>query len=398
MYNILIAKYGEIGVKGKNRYIFENKLIRNIKNMLKSIGEFNVYKEYGRIYIDVDDSNYKMAMNEVRKVFGVVGVCPAIKKEKDYDILKETALFMLKNKVNEGVKTFKIASKRGDKSFKLTSQEMSIDIGGYVLSQINISKDIDDLDVKVDVRNPDVIITCEYRNEHILVYADSISGFGGLPLGTNGKAMTLLSGGIDSPVASWLVAKRGVDIEAVHFHSYPFTNERSQEKVRELAKILSKYCGPIKLHMVNILDIQKAIAENCNEEETTILSRRFMMRIAKEIGQKRYCDALITGESIGQVASQTMQGITCTNAVVDIPVFRPLIAMDKVEIIKIAEEIGTYETSIIPEADCCALFSPKKPVTKPRLERLEKSESKLDVEGLIKSAIDSSVMEIIEFL
>lgn len=391
MYNILIAKYGEIGVKGKNRYIFENKLIRNIRNMLKSIGEFNVYKEYGRIYIDVNDSNYKVAVEEVRKVFGVVGVCPAIKREKDYDILKETALLLLREKINVGAKTFKIASKRGDKSFKFTSQEMSIDIGGYVLSNINNE------DISVDVRNPDVTITCEYRNEHILVYADSISGFGGLPLGTNGKAMTLLSGGIDSPVASWLVAKRGVDIEAVHFHSYPFTNERSQEKVRELAKILSKYCGPIKLHMVNILEIQKAIAKNCNEEETTILSRRFMMRIAEEIGVKRYCDALITGESIGQVASQTMQGITCTNAAVNIPVFRPLIAMDKIDIIKTAENIGTYETSIIPEVDCCSLFSPKKPVTKPRLERIEKSESKLDVDGLIKSAIDASVMEVISY-
>lgn len=391
MYNILIAKYGEIGVKGKNRYIFENKLIRNIRNMLKSIGKFNVYKEYGRIYIDVDDSNYEEVMNEVRKVFGVVGVCPAMKREKDYQVLKVTALLMLEEKVKNGAKTFKIQSKRGDKSFPMTSQEMSIDIGGYVLTNIN------NPDVSVDVRNPEVKITCEYRNEHTLVYADSVEGYGGLPIGTNGKAMTLLSGGIDSPVASWLVAKRGVDIEAVHFHSYPFTNERSQEKVRELAKILSKYCGPIKLHMVNTLDIQKAIAENCNEEETTILSRRFMMRIAEKIGQSRYCDAIITGESIGQVASQTMQGLVCTNASVSVPVFRPLIAMDKIDIIKIAEEIGTYETSIIAEADCCSLFSPKKPVTKPRLEKIEKSEEKLDVEALIDSAIEKSVVETISY-
>lgn len=391
MYNILIAKYGEIGVKGKNRYIFENKLIRNIRNMLKSIGKFNVYKEYGRIYIDVDDSNYEEVMNEVRKVFGVVGVCPAMKREKDYQVLKDTALLMLEEKVKNGAKTFKIQSKRGDKSFPMTSQEMSIDIGGYVLTTLN------NPDVSVDVRNPEVKITCEYRNEHTLVYADSVEGYGGLPIGTNGKAMTLLSGGIDSPVASWLVAKRGVDIEAVHFHSYPFTNERSQEKVRELAKILSKYCGPIKLHMVNTLDIQKAIAENCNEEETTILSRRFMMRIAEKIGQSRYCDAIITGESIGQVASQTMQGLVCTNASVSMPVFRPLIAMDKIDIIKIAEEIGTYETSIIAEADCCSLFSPKRPVTKPRLEKIEKSEEKLDVEALIDSAIEKSVVETISY-
>jgi len=391
MYNILIAKYGEIGVKGKNRYLFENKLIRNIRNMLKSIGDFNVYKEYGRIYIDVDDSNYLQVMDEVRKVFGVVGVCPAVKREKDYEVLKETALALLIEKVESGIRTFKIASKRGDKTFKLTSQEMSIDIGGYVLTKLNNPQ------VKVDVKKPGVTITCEYRNEHTLVYADSVAGYGGLPLGTNGKAMCLLSGGIDSPVSSWMVAKRGVDIEAVHFHSYPFTNERSQEKVRDLARILSKYCGPIKLHMVNILDIQKAIAEKCNEEETTILARRFMMRIAQEIGESRYCTALVTGESIGQVASQTMNGLYCTNASVSVPVFRPLIAMDKVDIIRLAEEIGTYETSIIPETDCCSLFSPKKPVTKPRLERIEKSETKLNVEELVKSAIENSVMETISF-
>lgn len=391
MYNILIAKYGEIGVKGKNRYIFENKLIRNIRNMLKSIGTFNVYKEYGRIYIDVDDTNYLQVAKEVAKVFGVVGVSPAIKGEKSYDELKKLALYMLEENIKSGIKTFKIASKRGDKEFPMTSQEMSIDIGGYVLSNLK------DGEVSVDVKNPDVVITCEYRKEHILVYSYSIDGFGGLPLGTNGKAMTLLSGGIDSPVASWLIAKRGVDIEAVHFHSYPFTNERSQEKVRELARILSRYVGPIKLHMVNILDIQKEIAMKCNEEETTILSRRFMMRIAEEIGRKRYCDSLITGESIGQVASQTMQGIVCTNAAVSMPVFRPLISTDKVEIIDIAEKIGTYETSILPETDCCALFSPKKPVTKPRLERIERSEMKLDVEGLIRDAIEKSTMEEISY-
>lgn len=391
MYNILIAKYGEIGVKGKNRYIFENKLIKNIRNMLKPIGAFNVYKEFGRIYIDVTEENYAEVMDEVRKVFGVVGVSPAIKEEKDYEILKKNALRMLERKIEEGAKTFKIASKRGDKSFPLTSQEMSKDIGGYVLSTL------DNPNIKVDVRNPDVVITCEYRNEHVLAYADAVAGYGGLPLGTNGKAMTLLSGGIDSPVASWLIAKRGVDIEAVHFHTYPFTNERSQEKVRELARILSKYCGPIRLHMVNTLEIQKAIAENCNDEETTILSRRFMMKIAEEIGKERHCNALITGESIGQVASQTMQGIVCTNAAVSLPVFRPLIAMDKIDIIRLSEEIGTYETSIIPEEDCCSLFAPKKPVTKPKLERIERGESRLDVEALIKDAIENSVLETIEF-
>lgn len=390
MYNILIVKYGEIGVKGKNRYIFENRLIRNIRNMLKPIGKFNVYKEYGRIYVDLEDYDYEEVIEEVRKVFGIVGVCPGVRAKKDYDTLKEIALEMLEEKIEAGYKTFKVESRRGDKSFRLTSQEMSMDIGGYLLSKVG-----DKIDV--DVRNPEVKIKCEYREFHTMVYSDTISGYGGLPLGTNGRAMSLLSGGIDSPVATWMVAKRGMEVEAVHFHSYPFTSERSQEKVKDLAKILAKYCGRVRLHKVNILEIQKAIGENCNEEEATILSRRFMMRIAQRLSEKRHCDALITGESIGQVASQTIQGLTCTNAVVDLPVFRPLIAMDKSDIVDIAKKIGTFETSIIPEEDCCSVFSPRKPVTKPRLEKIEKSETALDIEGLVQDAIDKIEVEDIEF-
>lgn len=390
VYNILIVKYGEIGVKGKNRYIFENRLIRNIRNMLKPIGKFNVYKEYGRIYVDLEDYDYEEVIEEVRKVFGIVGVCPGVRAKKDYDTLKEIALKMLEEKIDDGYKTFKVESRRGDKSFRLTSQEMSMDIGGYLLSKVG-----DKIDV--DVRNPEVKIKCEYREFHTMVYSDTIPGYGGLPLGTNGRAMSLLSGGIDSPVATWMVAKRGMEVEAVHFHSYPFTSERSQEKVKDLAKILAKYCGRVRLHKVNILEIQKAIGENCNEEEATILSRRFMMRIAQRLSEKRHCDALITGESIGQVASQTIQGLTCTNAVVNLPVFRPLIAMDKSDIVDIAKKIGTFETSIIPEEDCCSVFSPRKPVTKPRLEKIEKSEMSLDIEKLVQDAIDGIEVEDIEF-
>ncbi|MGO1041706.1 tRNA uracil 4-sulfurtransferase ThiI [Clostridioides difficile] len=390
VYNILIVKYGEIGVKGKNRYIFENRLIRNIRNMLKPIGKFNVYKEYGRIYVDLEDYDYEEVIEEVRKVFGIVGVCPGVRAKKDYDTLKEIALKMLEEKIDAGYKTFKVESRRGDKSFRLTSQEMSMDIGGYLLSKVG-----DRIDV--DVRNPEVKIKCEYREFHTMVYSDTIPGYGGLPLGTNGRAMSLLSGGIDSPVATWMVAKRGMEVEAVHFHSYPFTSERSQEKVKDLAKILAKYCGRVRLHKVNILEIQKAIGENCNEEEATILSRRFMMRIAQRLSEKRHCDALITGESIGQVASQTIQGLTCTNAVVNLPVFRPLIAMDKSDIVNIAKKIGTFETSIIPEEDCCSVFSPRKPVTKPRLEKIEKSELSLDIEKLVQDAIDGIEVEDIEF-
>lgn len=390
MYNILIVKYGEIGVKGKNRYIFENKLVKNVKNILKPIGKFNVYKEYGRIYVDLDGYDYEEVVEEVKKVFGIVGVCPAVRAEKDYNLLKELALKMLEEKIEQGYKSFKVDSRRGDKDFKLTSQEMSLDIGGYLVSQVKDK-------IAVDVRNPEVKIHCELRQNHVMVYSDTIPGYGGLPLGTNGRAMSLLSGGIDSPVASWMVAKRGMELECIHFHSYPFTSEKSQEKVRDLAQILSKYCGRVRLHKVNMLEIQKAIGLNCKDEEMTIISRRFMMRIAERVAESRHCDALVTGESIGQVASQTIQGLTCTNASVKMPVFRPLIAMDKTEIIEVAQKIGTFETSILPEEDCCTVFSPKKPVTKPKLDRIEKSENKLDVEKLIQDAIDNIEVEDIEF-
>ena len=390
MYNILIVKYGEIGVKGKNRYIFENKLIKNVKNILKPIGKFNVYKDYGRIYVDLDGYDYEEVVEEVKKVFGIVGVCPAVRAEKDYNLLKELALKMLEEKIEQGYKSFKVDSRRGDKDFKLTSQEMSLDIGGYLVSQVKDK-------IAVDVRNPEVKIHCELRQNHVMVYSDTIPGYGGLPLGTNGRAMSLLSGGIDSPVASWMVAKRGMELECIHFHSYPFTSEKSQEKVRDLAQILAKYCGRVRLHKVNMLEIQKAIGLNCKDEEMTIISRRFMMRIAERVAESRHCDALVTGESIGQVASQTIQGLTCTNASVKMPVFRPLIAMDKTEIIEVAQKIGTFETSILPEEDCCTVFSPKKPVTKPKLDRIEKSENKLDVEKLIQDAIDNIEVEDIEF-
>lgn len=390
MYNILIVKYGEIGVKGKNRYLFENKLIKNIKNMLKPIGTFNVYKEYGRIYVDLEDYDYEEIIEEVRQVFGIVGVCPAVRGEKSYENLKELALKMLEEKIEQGYKSFKVESRRGDKSFELNSQQMSLDIGGYLVYNV---KDR----IAVDVRNPEVKIKCELRENHVMVYSDTVAGYGGLPLGTNGRAMSLLSGGIDSPVASWMVAKRGMELECVHFHSYPFTSEKSQEKVRDLAQILAKYCGRVRLHKVNMLEIQKEIGLKCKEEEMTIISRRFMMQIAQRLADKRHCEALVTGESIGQVASQTIQGLTCTNAAVSIPVFRPLIAMDKTEIIEIAQKIGTFETSILPEEDCCTVFSPKKPVTKPRLERIERSESALDVEKLIEDAIANVEVEDIEF-
>jgi len=248
--------------------------------------------------------------------------------------------------------------------------------------------------LKVDVRTPQVKVEAELREEACVAYLERIAGYGGLPLGTNGKAMVLLSGGIDSPVAGWMVAKRGVDLELMHYHSYPFTSERSKEKVEELARILTSYCGRLRMNSINLLPIQKQINEHCREEEMTIISRRFMMKIAQKVAISRRCDALATGESIGQVASQTIQGLTVTNASVDIPVFRPLIAMDKSEIVDMAKKIGTFETSIIPEEDCCTVFLPKKPITKPKLEKIMLSEQNLDIEKLIDEAIEN--MEVID--
>lgn len=391
MYNIVIARHGEIGVKGQNRYVFENKLVKNIKNSLKEIGKLNVYKDHGRIYIDIEDYDYESIIEEARKVFGIVSLSPAIKVENDYEKLKEICVKLMDEKLEyEDIKTFKVEAKRGDKSFRLTSPEMSIDLGGYVLSNIKNK-------IGVDVHNPEIRLAAEIRSDCAIAYIDKIDGYGGLPLGTNGRAMALLSGGIDSPVATWMVAKRGVDIEVIHYHSYPFTSEKAKEKVQDLARILSKYCGKIRMHSVNILPIQKEINANCREEEMTIISRRFMMKIAERVARLRYCDALVTGESIGQVASQTIQGLNVTNSAVNIPVFRPLIAADKTEIVAVAKKIGTFETSIIPEEDCCTVFLPKHPVTKPKLEKIELSESKLDIEKLIEEAIESMEVEEIEF-
>ncbi|MCT4585731.1 MAG: tRNA 4-thiouridine(8) synthase ThiI [Peptostreptococcaceae bacterium] len=383
MYNIIVVRYGEIAVKGRNRYMFEDKLVTNIKNSLKDVGNVKVYKGDGRLYIDVDDFNYMDIVEEAKKVFGVFSLSPAIKGKRDFEILKENAKRVLEDKIDmDDIKTFKVESKRPDKSFKLKSPEMSREIGGFLLS--NFSDD-----VSVNVRKPDATIFAEMRKDCSIVYADKIDGFGGLPLGTNGKALLLLSGGIDSPVAGFLIGKRGVEIEAIHFHSYPFTNEKSQEKVRDLARILAKYCGKITMHKANILPVQKQINKNCEESHMTIISRRFMMRIANQLAKKIGANALITGESIGQVASQTMQGLNATNAVIDMPAFRPLIGTDKSEIIDIAKAIKTYETSIIPEEDCCTVFLPKKPVTKPRLEKIERLEESLDIDSLVNEVLEN---------
>jgi len=386
--NVVVIRYGEIMLKGKNKRFFEDKLVSQIRHALSDLGKLRVYKAHSRIYIDVESYNVNDITDRAKRVFGVVSLSVAKRFEVDMDKIKEIALDELKDRISENnnIKTFKVESKRGDKSFPMQSLEISREVGGYLLENME--------NISVDVHNPDVSIQVEVRDK-AFVFSNKINGFGGLPLGTNGKALLLLSGGIDSPVAGWLVGKRGVDIEAIHFHSYPFTSERAKEKVIDLAKILSSYCGKFKLYSINLLPIQKEINEKCPEEEMTILSRRFMMKIAERVGVANNCDALVTGESIGQVASQTVKSLYVTNESVVMPVFRPLIAMDKVDIIDLAYKIGTYETSILPFEDCCTVFLPKHPVTQPKLEKIIKSESKLDVEELINAAIEDMEVEII---
>ncbi len=388
MENVVVIRYGEIMLKGKNKRFFEDKLVSQIRHALSDLGKLRVYKAHSRIYIDVESYNVNDITDRAKRVFGVVSLSVAKRFEVDMDKIKEIALDELKDRISENnnIKTFKVESKRGDKSFPMQSLEISREVGGYLLENME--------NISVDVHNPDVSIQVEVRDK-AFVFSNKINGFGGLPLGTNGKALLLLSGGIDSPVAGWLVGKRGVDIEAIHFHSYPFTSERAKEKVIDLAKILSSYCGKFKLYSINLLPIQKEINEKCPEEEMTILSRRFMMKIAERVGVANNCDALVTGESIGQVASQTVKSLYVTNESVVMPVFRPLIAMDKVDIIDLAYKIGTYETSILPFEDCCTVFLPKHPVTQPKLEKIIKSESKLDVEELINAAIEDMEVEII---
>lgn len=389
MFNTIIIRNGEVAIKGENRPVFEKKLITNIKKALygMQIQGYKVYKGEGRIYIDADPEIMDQVIEKVRNVFGVVTLSPAIKAEKGYEKLKEMCLEVFEDAIANGeYKTFKMDVKRQNKSFHMTSPEMTKDIAGYILSKHGDK-------IGVDVFKPELTVYAEFRDNLNIVYARKIDGAGGMPVGINGKVATLLSGGIDSPVATYLASKRGLEIEAVHFHSFPFTSEKSMQKVEQLAKIVSLYTGSIKIHMVNLLPVQKEIAEKCPEELMTILSRRFMMRIAERIANQTGCGALVTGESIGQVASQTIEGLTATNDVVrTMPVIRPLISFDKEDIIKIARNIETFETSIIPEEDCCTVFLPKRPATKPKLEKIYKAEEALDIEKLVSEAIENSTV------
>lgn len=382
--NIFIVRCGEVALKGMNKPYFERMLVDRIRKNLKEFDGVDVKRHEGLIFVRAEKPlDKEQLIRQISKVFGVASISPAVEAPSNLDDIGEEAVkYMMELIETKGIKTFKVEAKRADKNFPVKSPDIGRIIGAKVLIGCKV--------LKVDVHNPDVYLYVDVRHDKTYIYQQKIAGFGGLPLGTNGKGMVLLSGGIDSPVAAWMMAKRGMLLEAVHFHSYPYTSPRAQEKVEDLARIVASYCGNFKMHVINLLPIQEQIVQNCPEEETTILVRRFMMRIAEKIAEKNKAMMLITGENLGQVASQTAEALVVTDACVKMPVMRPLIAMDKVDIMEKAEEIGTFETSIQPYEDCCTVFLPKHPTTKPKLERIEGSESKLDVEALVDAAVASA--------
>lgn len=386
MYKAFLIKYGEIGVKGKNRYIFEDALVRQIKYALKKIdGEFKVTKENGRIYATAEsDFDYDEAVEALKTVFGIIGICPVVQiEDTGFDDLADTVVKYIDSAYKDKDISFKVNARRARKNFPMNSMEINAELGHRILEAFP--------EMSVDVHKPDVLLQVEIRNK-INIYSVEIPGPGGMPIGTAGKAMLLLSGGIDSPVAGYMVAKRGVHIEATYFHAPPYTSERAKQKVIDLAKLVARYAGPITLNIVNFTDIQLAIYEKCPHDELTIIMRRYMMKIAEKLGEESGCMGLVTGESIGQVASQTMQSLYCTNEVCTMPVFRPVIGFDKQEIIDVSERIGTYETSILPFEDCCTIFVAKHPVTKPNLKVIKRDEHNLDdcIDELMRVALETT--------
>lgn len=395
MKQTLLIKYSEIGVKGKNRYVFEDMLVKNMRSALKVLGgEYEVRKAQGRMYVNCEENELDEAIEALKKVFGIAWICPVSQYDRlSMDELKEAVLKHMKDahpelEGAEDTLTFKVNCRRVDKAFPLTSMEVNEEIGGVLLDAYP--------QLKVDVHKPELMVNIELRPYDVNIYSKQIEGLCGMPVGSGGKAMLLLSGGIDSPVAGYLMAKRGVSLDAVYFHAPPYTSERAKQKVVDLAKIVSRYAGPIKLHVVNFTEIQMKIYEICPHDELTIIMRRFMMRIAEHFAKQEGCLGLVTGESIGQVASQTMQSMVVTNEVCTLPVYRPLCCFDKMDIVDISEKIDAYETSILPYEDCCTIFVAKHPVTKPRLDRIQKSEKRLDgiIEELYQKALETT--EVIE--
>ena len=389
-FQTFLIKYGEIGIKGKNRHLFEDALVRQIRYALKDVdGEFSVYKSQARIYVDCEgDYDYDETVESLKRVFGIVGICPVVRKEDEgFEKLKDDVVAYMDEMYPDKKITFKVEARRARKTYPLNSMEINCLVGEAVLEAFP--------EIRVDVHKPDVMLHIEVRNQ-VYIYSEIIPGPGGMPVGTNGKAMLLLSGGIDSPVAGYMVSNRGVGIEATYFHAPPYTSERAKQKVVDLAKLVAKYAGPIKLHVVNFTDIQLYIYDKCPHDELTIIMRRYMMKIAEHFAKEDGCLGLITGESIGQVASQTMQSLAATNEVCTLPVYRPLIGFDKQEIVEVSEKINTYETSIQPFEDCCTIFVAKHPVTKPNINIIKKSEENLaeKIDGLVRQAIET--VEIIE--
>ncbi len=391
MYKAFLIKYAEIGVKGKNRYLFEDALVNQIKYALKKCeGTFSVHKTQGRIYVDaLTEFDFEETVEHLQRVFGISGICPVVYVEDEgFEKLCEDVIGYLNEIYPEHNQTFKVQARRARKNYPKESMVINMDLGEAILNAFP--------EMRVDVHNPDILLNIEVR-EKIYIYSEIIPGPGGMPVGTGGKAMLLLSGGIDSPVAGYMIAKRGVKIDAVYFNAPPYTSERAKQKVIDLARIVSRYTGPIYLHVINFTDIQLYIYEKCPHEELTIIMRRYMMRIAEHIAKETECLGLITGESIGQVASQTMHSLVATNEVCELPVYRPLIGFDKQEIVEISEKIGTYETSILPYEDCCTIFVAKHPVTKPSLKVIRRHEENLDekIDELVQTALDTDELIIV---
>ena len=384
-YKSFLIKYAEIGVKGKNRFMFEDALVTQIRHALKDIdGDFMVVKESGRIYATAESEyDFDEAVETLKRIFGIAAICPMVQVDDNgYEDLKKQVLAYVDEVYEDKNFTFKVNARRGNKKYPVNSDQINRDLGEVILDAFP--------ETKVDVHHPEVMLHVEVRNR-INIYSIVIPGPGGMPVGTNGKAMLLLSGGIDSPVAGYMISKRGVKIDAVYFHAPPYTSERAKQKVVDLAKLVSRYSGPVHLHIVNFTDIQLYIYDQCPHEELTIIMRRYMMRIAERLAVDAGAQALITGESIGQVASQTMQSLAATDASCTMPVFRPVIGFDKQEIVDVAEKIGTYETSVLPFEDCCTISVAKHPVTKPNLKMIERSEEKLKekIDELVETAINT---------
>lgn len=393
MFTTFLIKYAEIGVKGKNKYLFEEALAQQVKYALKRCeGEFKVTRTEGRIYVHaLSEFDYDEIVDNLKTVFGVSAICPVVAvSDEGFDELAKTVVDYVDKVYPDKNMTFKVQARRARKNYPLNSMELNMELGEAVLDAYP--------EMKVDVHSPQMRLYVEIR-ERIYIYSIEIPGPGGMPVGSNGKAMLLLSGGIDSPVAGYMIAKRGVKIDAVYFHAPPYTSDRAKQKVIDLAKLVSRYSGPIYLHIINFTDIQLYIYEKCPHEELTIIMRRYMMKIAEQIAKENECLGLITGESIGQVASQTVQSLAVTNEVCTLPVFRPLIGFDKMEIVEVSEKIGTYETSILPYEDCCTIFVAKHPVTKPNLNVIKRHEQNLaeGIDELVKKALDTDEVVVVKY-